>query len=167
MLHYYSCTLHYITIHYSTLPLLQVHCNATTTTTTTKTSTTTVINTTTATTARTNQSFTNFLCKIGLLVFPSLGSFNVKRKMKSDSADSSTMTSRILVIFYETLLIHCIYSGWNMDVLNYLLRIPRTQALLRSLFMRLCTNQLLYRIRPLMLPRPIVGNRQVFGIIWP
>lgn len=133
MLHYYSCTLHYITIHYSTLPLLQVHCNATTTTTTTKTSTTTVINTTTATTARTNQSFTNFLCKIGLLVFPSLGSFNVKRKMKSDSADSSTMTSRILVIFYETLLIHCIYSGWNMDVLNYLLRIPRTQALLRSL----------------------------------
>lgn len=167
MLHYYSCTLHYITIHYSTLPLLQVHCNATTTTTTTKTSTTTVINTTTATTARTNQSFTNFLCKIGLLVFPSLGSFNVKRKMKSDSADSSTMTSRILVIFYETLLIHCIYSGWNMDVLNYLLRIPRTQALLRSLFMRLCTNQLLYRIRPLMLPRPMVGNRQVFGIIWP
>ena len=167
MLHYYSCTLHYITLHYNTLPLLQVHCNTTTTTTTTNTSTTTVINTTTATTARTNRSFTNFLCKIGLLVFPSLGPFNVKRKMKSDSADSSTMTSRILVSFYETLLIHCIYSGWNMDVFNYLLRIPRRQALLRSLFMRLCTNQLLYRIRPLMLSRPMVGNRQVFGIIWP
>ena len=172
MLHYYSCTLHYITLPYSTLPLLQVHCNitttiTTTTTTTTNTSTTTVITITTATTARTNQSFTNFLCKIGLLVFPSLGSLNVKRKMKSDSADSSTMTSRILVSFHETLLIHCIYSGWNMDVFNYLLRIPRTQALLRSLFMPLCTNQLLYRIRPLMLPRPMVGNRQVFGIIWP
>ena len=167
MLHYYSCTLHYITLHYSTLPLLQMHCNTTTTTTTTNTSTTTVITITTATTARTNQSFTNFLCKIGLLVFPSLGSLNVKRKMKSDSADSSTMTSRILVSFHETLLIHCIYSGWHMDVFNYLLRIPRTQALLRSLFMPLCTNQLLYRIRPLMLPRPMVGNRQVFGIIWP
>ena len=91
MLHYYSCTLHYITLPYSTLPLLQVHCNitttiTTTTTTTTNTSTTTVITITTATTARTNQSFTNFLCKIGLLVFPSLGSLNVKRKMKSDSA---------------------------------------------------------------------------------
>ena len=60
MLHYYSCTLHYITLHYSTLPLLQVHCNTTTTTTTTNTSTTTVITITTATTARTNQSFTNF-----------------------------------------------------------------------------------------------------------
>ena len=167
MLHYYSCTLHYITLHYSTLPLLQVHCNTTTTTTTTNTSTTTVITITTATTARTNQSFTNFLCKIGLLVFPSLGSLSVKRKMKSDSADSSTMTSRILVSVHQTLLIHCIYSGWNMDVFNYLLRIPRTQALLRSLFMRSCTNQLLYRIRPLMLPRPMVGNRQVFGIIWP
>ena len=167
MLHYYSCTLHYITLHYSTLPLLQVHCNTTTTTTTTNTSTTTVITITTATTARTNQSFTNFLCKIGLLVFPSLGSLSVKRKLKSDSADSSTMTSRILVSFHQTLLIHCIYSGWHMDVFNYLLRIPRTQALLRSLFMRLCTNQLLYRIRPLMLPRPMVGNRQVFGIIWP
>ena len=166
MLHYYKCTLHYITLHYSTLPLLQVHCYTTTTTTTTNTSTTNVITTTTATTPRTNQSFTNFLCKIGLLVFPSLGSLNVKRKMKSDSADSSTMTSRILVSFHETLLIHCIYSGWNMDVFNYLLRIPRTQALLRSLFMPLCTNQLLYRIRPLMLPRPMVGNRQVFGIIW-
>ena len=166
MLHYYSCTLHYITLHYSTLPLLQVHCNTTTTTTTTNTSTTTVITITTATTASTNQSFTNFLCKIGLLVFPSLGSLSVKRKMKSDSADSSTMTSRILVSFHQTLLIHCIYSGWNMDVFNYLLRIPRTQALLRSLFMRLCTNQLLYRIRPLTLPRPMVGNRQVLGIIW-
>ena len=31
--------------------------------------------------------------------------------MKSDSADSSTMTSRILVSFYETLSINCIYSG--------------------------------------------------------
>ena len=165
MLHYYSCTLHYITLHYSTLPLLQVHCNTTTTTTTTttNTSTTTVITITTATTARTNQSFTNFLCKIGLLVFPSLGSLSVKRKMKSDSADSSTMTSRILVSFHQTLLIHCIYSGWHMDVFNYLLRIPRTQALLRSLLV----NQLLYRIRPLTLPRPMVGNRQVLGIIWP
>ena len=86
MLHYYSCTLHYVTLHYSTLPLLQVHCNTTTTTTTTNTSTTTVITITTATTARTNQSFTNFLCKIGLFVFPSLGSLNVKRKMKSYSA---------------------------------------------------------------------------------
>lgn len=167
MLHYYSCTLHYITLHYSTLPLLQVHCNTTTTTTTTNTSTTTVITITTATTASTNQSFTNFLCKIGLLVFPSLGSLSVKRKMKSDSADSSTMTSRILVSFHQTLLIHCIYSGWHMDVFNYLLRIPRTQALLRSLFMRLCTNQLLYRIRPLTLPRTMVGDRQVLGIIWP
>ena len=163
MLHYYSSTLHYITLHYSTLPLLQVHCYTTTTTTTTNTSTTNVITTTTATTARTNQSFTNFLCKIGLLVFPSLGSLKVKQKMKSDSADISTMTSRILVSFHQTLLIHCIYSGWHMDVFNYLLRIPRTQALLRSL----SVNQLLYRIRPLTLPRPMVGDRQVLGIIWP